>query len=385
MVRLAHADSLYERIAAEILRRVASGELRPGDRLPPIRQAAGEWGVNLNTVARAYAALAERGILETRAGGGTVVARSRSGADLDGLDPVSQARAERLQARLGSAVLEALAAGYGDAEIEAAVSAQLARWRAVRVSDPQAGHADAEAALEQAEDVLRLVGSHDLALEVLAGRLRGQPRSVTLEVVPTDSLDGLFALARGAADLAGAHLLDPETGEYNVPFVRRLLPGEAVLLVTLAHRQQGLIVAAGNPKQIRGIDDLRRADVTIVNRHRGSGTRLLLDDALTRAGIDAVTVPGYEREEATHLAVAGAIAAGTADAGLGILAAARTYGLDFVPVARERYELALRPATAARPAVVSLLETLRSPDFRAVVTALGGYDIAESGAVRSVD
>ena len=303
MVRIVHADSLYERIAAEILRRVASGELRPGDRLPPIRQAAGSWGVNLNTVARAYAALAERGILETRAGGGTVVARAPAGADLDGLDPVSQARAERLQARLGSAILEALAAGYGEAEIEAAVSAQLARWRAARVADPQANQPGAEAGPEQAENLLRLVGSHDLALEVLAGRLRGQPRSVTLEVVPTDSLDGLFALARGAADLAGTHLLDPETGEHNVPFVRRLLPGEAVLLVTLAHRQQGLIVGAGNPKQIHGIDDLRREGMTIVNRHRGSGTRVLLDDALTRAGIDPSTLRGYEREEATHLAV----------------------------------------------------------------------------------
>jgi molybdate-binding protein len=271
MVRLAHADSLYERIAAEILRRVASGELRPGDRLPPIRQAAGEWGVNLNTVARAYAALAERGILETRAGGGTVVARSRKTGSMDGLDPVSQARAERLQARVGSAVLEALAAGSG----------------------------------------------------------------------------------------------------------------EAVLLVTLAHRQQGLIVAAGNPKRLTGIPDLGREDVTIVNRHRGSGTRVLLDEALVQAQIDPLTLRGYDREEATHLAVAGAVAAGTADAGLGIMAAARAYGLDFVPVARERYELALRPATAARPAVQGLLETLRSADFRAVVTALGGYDTAESGAVRS--
>jgi molybdate-binding protein/DNA-binding transcriptional regulator YhcF (GntR family) len=384
MVRLAHADSLYERIAAEILRRLAAGELRPGDRLPPIRQAAGAWGVNLNTVARAYAALAERGILETRAGGGTVVARGRPGADLDGLGPVSQARAERLQARLGSAILEALAGGYGEAEIEAAVSAQLARWRAARVTVPEDGRADADSAPDQAERVLRLVGSHDLALEVLAGRLRGQSPPVTLEVVATDSLDGLFALARGAADLAGTHLLDPETGEHNVPFVRRLLPAEVVLLVTLAHRQQGLIVAAGNPKGIQGIDHLGRGDVTIVNRHRGSGTRVLLDDALLRAGIDPATLPGYGREEATHLAVAGAVAAGTADAGLGILAAARAYGLDFVPVARERYELALRPATAGRSAVQSLLETLLSDDFRAVVTALGGYDTAESGTVRSV-
>jgi putative molybdopterin biosynthesis protein len=310
------------------------------------------------------------------------VARARAADGKDGLDPVSQARAERLQSRVGSAVLEALAAGYGEAEIEAAVSAQLARWRASRVAGAEDGPGQ-PAGPGTAEDLLHLIGSHDLALEVLAGRLRALPRSVTLDVVATDSLDGLFALARGAADLAGCHLLDPETGEYNVPFVHRLLPGEAVLLVTLAHRQQGLIVAASNPKRLTGIPDLGREDVTIVNRHRGSGTRVLLDEELSRAGIDPLRVRGYDHEEATHLAVAGAVAAGTADAGLGILAAARTYGLDFVPVARERYELALRPATAARPAVQSLLETLRSPDFRAVVTALGGYDTAESGVVRS--
>jgi putative molybdopterin biosynthesis protein len=312
-----------------------------------------------------------------------VVAQTPQAA-ADGLDPVSQARAERLQARLGSAVLEAIAAGYAEAEIEAAVSAQLARWRATRVDDAEAG-TDEPVTDAATERLLRLVGSHDLALEVLAGRLRALPESITLEVVPTDSLDGLFALARGTTDLAGSHLLDPETGDYNVSFVRRLLPGEPVLLVTLAHRQQGLIVAAGNPRRLQGIADVARPDVTIVNRHRGSGTRVLLDEALARAQIDPSDIRGYDREEATHLAVAGAVAAGTADAGLGILAAARAYGLDFVPVARERYELALRPATAARPAVQKLLETLRSSDFRAVVTALGGYDTAESGAVRSAE
>jgi len=385
MVRLAHADSLYERIAAEILRQVAAGELRPGDRLPPIRQAAGAWGVNLNTVARAYAALAERGILETRAGGGTVVARGRTNGPHGGVDPVGQARAERLQSRLGSAVLEALASGYGEAEIEAAVSAQLARWRATRAADADDEHTDVDDTAAHPTNALRLVGSHDLALDVLAWRLRAHSEPVALEVVATDSLDGLFALARGAADLAGCHLLDPETGDHNRPFVRRLLPGEAVLLVTLAHRQQGLIVAAGNPKRITGIADLGQPGIVIANRHRGSGTRVLLDDTLLRAGIDPLTLPGYDHEEATHLAVAGSVAAGTADAGLGILAAARAYGLDFVPVARERYELALRPSTAALPAVTRLLETLRSADFGAVVTALGGYDTVESGAIRSVD
>lgn len=383
MVRLAHADALYERIAADILRRVASGELRPGDRLPPIRRAASVWGVNLNTVAKAYAALAERGILESRAGGGTVVARGRAAGPAGSPDPVAQARAERLQSRLGGAVLEALAAGYGEAEIEAAVSAQLARWRATRaVSPPADSPPDQENAA--GVEVIRLVGSHDLALDVLAGRLRVSGDGVELDVTPTDSLDGLFALARGTADIAGCHLLDPETGEHNVPFVRRLLPGESAILVTLAHRQQGLIVGAGNPKQIGGIPDLARPDVTVVNRHRGSGTRVLFDEALAGARIDPASLHGYEHEEATHLAVAGVVASGAADAGLGILAAARAYGLDFVPVARERYELAMRPATASRLGVQRLLETLRSADFRAVVTALGGYDTAETGSIRSV-
>jgi molybdate-binding protein/DNA-binding transcriptional regulator YhcF (GntR family) len=383
MVRLAHTDALYERIAADILRRVASGALRPGDRLPPIRQAATVWGVNLNTVARAYAALAERGILETRAGGGTVVARGHPPDPSGGLDPVTQARAERLQAQLGGAVLEALAAGYAEAEIEAAVSAQLARWRAVRASGPLADGTP-DAAPAAGPDVLRLVGSHDLALDVLAGRLRARDEPVDLVVVATDSLDGLFALARGTADLAGCHLLDPETGDHNASFVQRLLPGETVILVTLAHRQQGLIVPAGNPKRIASIADLAQPGVTVVNRHRGSGTRVLFDEALANAGIDPARLQGYDREEATHLGVAGAVAAGTANVGLGILAAARAYGLDFVPVARERYELAMRPATASRPAMRHLLETLRSADFLAVVTALGGYDTAETGAIRSV-
>jgi molybdate-binding protein/DNA-binding transcriptional regulator YhcF (GntR family) len=383
MARLTRSDSLYERIAGEILRRVATGELRPGDRLPPVRQAAGVWGVNLNTVARAYSTLAERGILETRAGGGTFVARTPSDGAVDGLGPISQARAEQLQSRLGSVLMEALAAGYAEAEIEAVVSAQLARWRAARAAGTENGLTPDTVDPAAAERLLRLIGSHDLALDVLAGRLRAQPDPITLDVTPTDSLDGLFALARGTADLAGCHLFDPETDEYNVPFVRHLLPGESVLLVTLAHRQQGLIVAAGNPKHLQSIPDLARAGVSMVNRHRGSGTRVHLDNGLTRAGIDPSTLQGYDREEATHLAVAGAVAAGLADAGLGILAAARVYGLDFVPVVRERYELAVRPATAARPAFQALLAALRSPELQAVVTALGGYDTAECGVIRS--
>ncbi|MCC6179516.1 MAG: GntR family transcriptional regulator [Chloroflexi bacterium] len=379
MTRLAAQTPLYERIAADILRRVASGELRPGDRLPPVRQAARLWGVNLNTVARAYATLSERGVVESRAGGGTVVAGGTPRVPGTLEERVAEARAERLHARLGAAVLEALAGGYAEVEIEAAVSAQLSRWRATRVERVAETVAGA-----LADGAVLLGGSHDLALDVLAARLRGLTPPVDLQIETSDSLDGLFALGHGTVDLAGCHLLDPETGDYNVSFVRRILPGEDVVLATLAHRQQGLIVASGNPKGLRSVEDLIRPGVSMVNRPRGSGTRVLLDEQLRRAGVDPRHVAGYDHEEATHLAVAGAVAAGAADVGLGILAAARAYGLDFVPLVRERYELALRPATAERPSVRALLVMLGDPSFRAVVTALGGYDTSESGALRRI-
>ena len=388
---------LYERIAADVLRRVVAGELRPGDRLAPVRRAAREWGVNLNTVARAYALLAERGILETRAGGGTVVAASRPDAIRWGADPVAEARAERLRSTLGGPILAALGLGYSPAEIEATVSTQLARWRPDQPADQtdsasgaaaaadHAGLDDATAAADGSIDAIHFVGSHDLSLELLAARLRGRDGDAepTLTMAVSGSLEGLFALAHGTADLAGCHLRDPDSGDDNLPFVRRVLPGERLLLVTLAHREQGLLVARGNPKRIRSITDLARPDVTFVNRQRGSGTRVLLDELLTEAGIGFSAVRGHEREEGTHLAVAGVVASGAADVGLGIRAAARAFGLDFVPLTRERYELVMRPETAARPTVRAILGVLADLDFHAAVRSLGGYDTTNTGTVRS--
>lgn len=377
-----------------MLRRVVSGELRPGDRLPPVRQAARERGVNLNTVARAYALLADRGILETRAGGGTVVAASRADAARWGADPVAEARAERLRATLGGPILVALGLGYSPGEIEAAVSTQLARWRPGRpgdrsaasdgaVTDAPGGGSVAEATASTS-DVVRFVGSHDLSLELLAARLRGRDGDgeSPLTMTVNGSLEGLFALAHGAADLAGCHLRDPDSGDDNLPFVRRILPGEQLLLVTLAHREQGLLVSAGNPKSIRAVGDLARTDVTFVNRQRGAGTRVLLDELLAVAGVEPRTVRGHDREEATHLAVAGVVASGAADVGLGIRAAARAFGLDFVPLTRERYELVLRPATAERSTVRTLFGVLADPDFHAAVRSLGGYDTTDTGTIR---
>ena len=195
------------------------------------------------------------------------------------------------------------------------------------------------------------------------------------------SLGGFIALARREAHVAGCHLLDEETGEYNVPFVKRVLPGERVLLVNLVYRVQGLIVPAGNPRDIFSLGDLVRPGVVFVNRQRGSGTRVLLDHHLRHQHIDASQIRGYDREELTETAVAEAVVSGSADVGLGILAAARAMGADFMPLWRERYDLAVPKAHLDMPAVQALLDVLRSDEFRGVVAAMGGYETEEMGRV----
>jgi putative molybdopterin biosynthesis protein len=218
-------------------------------------------------------------------------------------------------------------------------------------------------------------GSHDLVLDLAASALReGDPR-LTLASSNVGSLGGLTALRDGLCHVAGSHLLDPQTGEYTLPYVERLLPGRDVSVVRLVHRDQGLIVAPGNPLGITGIEDVAKRGLRYVNRQRGAGTRVLLDHELARSGISPEAIVGYEREEHTHLAVAAAVAAGRADCGLGVLAAARAFGLDLVPVAKEPYDLVFEPDPILEP----LWTLLESAAFRDAVTDLGGYDTAEMG------
>jgi putative molybdopterin biosynthesis protein len=232
---------------------------------------------------------------------------------------------------------------------------------------------------EEIERTIVAIGSHDIALDLLASHLKRRAPGMRLSSANVGSLGGLTALKRGEAHLAGSHLLDEESGEYTWPYVRRLLPGEDVVLIHLAWRQQGLLVLKGNPKRIERLEDLARPDVRFVNRQRGSGTRVLLDYHLRRLGIDPAQIPGYEHEEYTHLAVAAAVASGSADVGLGILAAARALGLDFVPVAAERYDLVMLRRDYEGELLRPLLETLRSAEYRRAVEALGGYDVSYMG------
>src|SRR5215475_2954389 len=223
------------------------------------------------------------------------------------------------------------------------------------------------------------IGSHDLVLDLAASALRAEDPLITLASSNVGSLGGLVALRDGLCHIAGSHLLDPATGEYTLPYLDRILPGAGACVVRLVHREQGLIIAPGNPHGLAGIEDLARAGLRYVNRQRGAGTRVLLDHELGQRGISPGAVDGYAREEPTHLAVAAAVAAGRADAGLGIMAAARAFGLDFIPVTREPYDLVVTPDAMDSPLLAPLWALLHSDRFQAAVTELGGYTTKEMG------
>lgn len=227
------------------------------------------------------------------------------------------------------------------------------------------------------ERTIFCIGSHDMTLDLMAQFLAGRGRRLASANV--GSLGGLVALRRGEAHLAGSHLLDPETGEYNLSYIRRYLPGIPVRVVALVGRQQGLIVRKGNPKKIRDLEDLIRPDVRFVNRQRGAGTRVLLDYHLALRGIAREEILGYDEEEYTHLAVAAAVASGRADCGLGIAAAAHALDLDFIPLFEERYDLVIPQVYAASELLAPLFDLLSDKTFRDAVLALPGYNVDVMG------
>jgi putative molybdopterin biosynthesis protein len=232
------------------------------------------------------------------------------------------------------------------------------------------------------ENTIVCIGSHDNALDVLANFLKKRHPHLSLSSAHVGSMGGLLALKRGEAHVAGTHLLDEETGTYNVTYIKKLLPEKRVTLVNLVYREQGLLVPKGNPKGIKGFDDLGRKDVVFVNRQAGAGTRLLTDMHLKRLGIDPADVKGYDREEYTHMAVAAAVLSGAADTGLAVLSAAQALGLDFIPVARERYDLAVPAEFSDAPLMQALLGIIRDDrEFRDQIAGMGGYDVSEMGKV----
>jgi len=224
-------------------------------------------------------------------------------------------------------------------------------------------------------------GSHDLIIDLLATELKKRDPRSTLSSAHLGSMGGIVAVGRGQAHLAGVHLFDPATKEYNWPYINKLLPEKKVHLINLAYRMQGWIVPEGNPDGLETITQLADLKLSFINRQKGAGTRLLFDHLLQEANLLPEQIYGYEREEYTHLNVAAAVAAGTARVGLGILPAAKAFGLHFVPLIEERYDLLLSESFYNSDEAKFLLEIITDPNFQQQVEAMGGYSMRDAGQI----
>ena len=365
------SDHLYQQIAETLRRQILNAELKPGDRLPSVREIAEQWQCTVGTAQRAYQELAQAGLITSRAGQGTHVVEH---PPTQGETPLRRAA---LIHKAEAFLLETLTSGHQLDEIESALRMAMDRWRSLATQPANQP--------EPAARMLRFNGSHDLMLTWLAAHFPEIAPGYKLSLQFSGSLGGLIALAEGSADLAGCHLWDAETGEYNAPFVRRLLPGKRLALVTLAHRRSGFILPEGNPLGLKALPDLLRPGLRFANRNEGSGTRVWLDAQLHALALDPASIVGYTQGLPTHSAVAQAVAEARADAGLGLQAAAISYGLDFIPLLLDRYDLIIPAPTLDTSPFQSLLAWLRTPTARSEIEKLGGYETGETGKIHWVE
>jgi len=234
---------------------------------------------------------------------------------------------------------------------------------------------------DKLEHTLVVIGSHDPLLDELADMMHLENGSVYMSSAHVGSMGGIMAVRRGEAHMAGCHLLDTETGEYNLSFMKKYFPKGGVKLVRCVGRQQGLMVAKGNPLNIQSFADIARDGVRYVNRQKGSGTRILTDYLCKKDGLETSAIYGYDREELTHTSVAAQIVSASADAGMGIYSAAKLYDLDFIPICIEEYDLIIPDHAWDTPMVQQMLATLKSDAFREKLLALGGYTIEDPGQI----
>ena len=235
---------------------------------------------------------------------------------------------------------------------------------------------------EKTEDIA-IVGSHDLAIDMLASEVNELYPQLIVLSAHIGSLGGLKTLQQGRAHIAGVHLFYPETNEYNLPYLQEYIPGRETIAVHFVDRDQGFIVGQGNPRAINGFEDLTRPDVRFINRQEGAGTRVLLDHHLKQLGIEGWQIHGYDTHVSTHTEVAAAIRNGQADIGLGLRAAATIYSLDFLPITKERFDFIIPKTYFYTQPIQELLEVIRSDHFKNKVNQISGYDITDTGRVLS--
>lgn len=360
------SSELYQQLTESIRQQIISGAYQPGSRMPTIRDMAEQMQCAPGTVLRAYQELTRMGLVTSNKGHGTRVTNFSPGKD--GQTPLRRAS---LYNRTEAFLLDLMMAGYSAEEIEQSLRVVSDRWRTYS-SQPE----------EALPGMIRFMGSHDMAMSLLSSHFQDITSGLVLQLTFSGSLGGLIALANHSADMAGCHLWDESTDSYNEPYVRRLLPGQQVAMLTLAHRRLGLIVARGNPCELHSLEDLASPYVRFINRQEGSGTRVWLNAQLRRNGIDTARIPGFENEKMTHSEVAHAVSKGLADAGLGIESSALSLGLDFQPLTTERYDLIIPAGKWKDHGLESIQEWLKSSEARTAIDNLGGYDTSETGTLR---
>ena len=238
---------------------------------------------------------------------------------------------------------------------------------------------------EKLKNTVVVIGSHDPLLDELGDMLHVADQDVYMASSHVGSMGGIMAIRRGEAHAAGCHLLDTATGAYNRSFIRKYFAKGGVKLVSCVGRQQGLMVAKGNPLSIQKFSDIAKEGIRYVNRQKGSGTRILTDYLCKQENLDVSAIYGYDREELTHTSVAAQIVSGSADAGMGIYSAAKLYDLDFIPICIEEYDLIIPDHAWDTPQVQQMIATLKSEEFKNKILALGGYTVENPGQIIPIE
>ncbi len=356
------SDYLYNTIADKFRRQILSGEIKSGERLPSVRSVAEQWSCTIGSVQKAYQLLSEQGLVSSHAGQGTLVVYGKTPSQYLPL------RRANLLHRSEDFLNEVLGAGYEPTEVEEAVREAVDRLRVIGPYN-----------IPPPVKILRFNGSHDLAVTWIASHFKEIAPGWIFELNFTGSLRGLMALENNQAEIAGCHLWDEETKSYNLPFIQKLLPGKQMEAVTLCNRNIGLIVSPGNPLMIHSLYDLTNPDLKFINRQDGSGIRVWLDAQLNKLGISSGGISGYQNEVSTHSEVALAVAENNVHAGIGIEAAAAQYGLDFIPLNNEQYDLVFPTSAMHHPAVIQLLDWLAGPAARMEIAKIPGYLVNNTG------
>ena len=350
------SDYIYNQLADTFRKQIIDGDIKPGQKLPSVRSVAKDWSCTIGSVQKAYQLLSEQGLVSSHAGQGTVVIFGKTPNQF-----IPFRRANLLH-KSEAFILEMLRAGYTTGGIEGSIREALDRLSVVEIDT-----------VPSDSSTIRFFGSHDPMVAWVSANFDLIMPGFKFAVNFTGSLRGLIALENNQADVAGCHLWDEITDNYNIPFIQKILPGKKVELVNLATRTIGLIIAPGNPSNLHTVIDLTKEGVRFINRQDGSGIRVWFDAQINKLGIKTANILGYDQEVSTHTEVCLEIAEKRADTGLGLQAAAEQYGLEFIPLIEEQYDLVFLRSSIERPEIRQLIDWLNSDKAKNEISKFPGY------------